>query len=119
MQDDIRSQLIKQFPSEVVESTDNTGATIYVCPTCRRAITVGQPKCGGCEQVLSWDGVRRENMKKGIVIGTVEFELPIDFTPGDCRKCPLSYIGKSAGENVYECPMNWRGGCKMKIRTQE
>ena len=116
MQDDIRAQLIKQFPSEVIETTDPTGAAYYACPACRRAIATGQDKCGGCGQALSWNNIHKEMVEvKGIKKGRIEFELPADFSLGDCRKCPLSYIGRSGDENVYECPLNWRGTCKMKI----
>lgn len=115
MQEDIRAQLIKQFPSEVIELTDMTGAQYYACPTCRRAVAIGQAKCGGCTQTLSWDRIRRENECKGIRKGCIEFDLPIDFTPGNCRKCPLSYIGRNVEGNVYECPLNLRGSCRIKI----
>ena len=40
MQDDIREQLIKQFPSDVVEILDQSGKPYYGCPTCKRAVTV-------------------------------------------------------------------------------
>jgi len=117
MQDDIRAQLIKQFPSEVIETTNQAGESYYACPACRRAVASGQDKCGGCMQVLSWDNIRKEMIeKKGIKKGIIEFDLPADFSKGDCRKCPLSYIGRSGDENVYECPLNWRGSCKMKIQ---
>ena len=48
MQDDIREQLIKQFPSDVVEILDQSGKPYYGCPTCKRAVTVGTDKCPGC-----------------------------------------------------------------------
>ena len=32
MQDDIREQLIKQFPSDVVEILDQSGKPYYGCP---------------------------------------------------------------------------------------
>ena len=117
MQDDIRAQLIKQFPSEVIEAVDTAGREYYACPTCRRAVAQGQDKCNACKQVLSWSNIRKEIIETvGIKKGYIEFELPADFSLGDCRKCPLSYIGRSGDENVYECPMNWRGSCKMKIK---
>ena len=50
MQDDIREQLIKQFPSDVVEILDQSGKPYYGCPTCKRAVTVGTDKCPGCGQ---------------------------------------------------------------------
>ena len=117
MKDDIRAQLIKQFPSEVIETTNQMGESYYACPACRRAVAVGQEKCGSCTQVLSWDNIRKEMVeKKGIKKGIIEFEIPADFSKGDCRKCPLSYIARSGDENVYECPLNWRSACKMKIQ---
>ena len=33
MQDDLRAELIKQFPSEVIETKDMTGKEYYACPT--------------------------------------------------------------------------------------
>lgn len=117
MRDDLRAQLIKQFPSEVIETVDTEGREYYACPTCRRAITQGQEQCGSCKQILSWKNIRKEVMEKvGIKKGYIEFEIPGDFSPGDCRKCPLSYIARSGDENVYECPMKWRGTCKMMIK---
>ena len=38
MQDDLRAELIKQFPSEVIETKDMTGKEYYACPTCKRAV---------------------------------------------------------------------------------
>lgn len=115
MQNDLRAELIKQFPSEVIEMTDRNGESYYACPTCKRAIATGTEKCHGCNQMLSWDNIRKENVAKGIKKARLEFELPIDFAKGDCRKCPLSYIGRSGDENVYECPLQQRGSCKLEI----
>lgn len=117
MQDNLREQLIKQFPAEVIEVMDGDSRTYYACPACRRAITQGQEQCNACKQILSWNKIRKEIIEKvGMKIGTIEFEIPGDFSIGDCRKCPLSYITRSGDENVYECPMRWRGICKMKIK---
>ena len=99
MQDDIREQLIKQFPSDVVEILDQSGKPYYGCPTCKRAVTVGTDKCPGCGQVLAWDHIRKENQKKGTMTAVLKFEVAGDFTKGDCRKCPLSYIAKEKNEN--------------------
>ncbi len=115
MQNDLRAELIKQFPSEVFELVDRNGAPYYACPTCKRAVSVGTDKCQGCNQVLSWENIRKENVKKGIIKARLEFEVPIDFAKGDCRKCPLSYIGKSGDDNVYECPLQQRGACKLEL----
>lgn len=118
MQNDLRADLIKQFPSEVIETEDRNGKSFYACPTCKRAVSVGTEKCQGCNQVLSWDNIRKEDIKKGIKKAKLEFEVPIDFAKGDCRKCPLSYIGKSGGDNVYECPLQSRGACKLIIEEE-
>ena len=48
MQDDLRAELIKQFPSEVIETKDMTGKEYYACPTCKRAVSIGTEKCQGC-----------------------------------------------------------------------
>lgn len=116
MQDDLRAQLIKQLPSEVVENVDTTGALYYACPACHRPVAMGQNKCGGCNQALSWDNVRKDAERNGQKRGYVEFDLPLDFTVGNCRKCPLSYIGRSGDDNVYECPLGWRGSCKIQVK---
>lgn len=117
MRDDLRAELIKQFPSEVIETTDDEGKGYYACPTCHRAITHGQEQCSSCKQILSWKNIRKEMAEKvGIKKGYIEFELPGDFVPGNCRKCPLSYIAKSGNESVYVCPMKWRNACKLEIK---
>lgn len=115
MQEDLRAQLIRQFPSEVVEVADMDGKTYYACPTCKRAVAFGMDKCNGCNQKLSWENIRKQNQSRGIKRATVEFEVPNDFSKEDCRKCPLSYIGRSGDENVYECPLQMRGSCSLKI----
>lgn len=116
MQDDLRAELIKQFPSEVLEVTEQSGKSYYVCPTCQRVITVGEDKCGGCGQVLSWENIHKRDMEKGgIRKATLSFEVAGDFAKGDCRKCPLSYIAKENHENVYECPLKMRSNCKLEI----
>ena len=115
LQDDLRAQLIKQLPAEVVENIDSTGAMYYACPSCHRPVAMNQTKCSTCDQNLSWENVRKDAERKGIKRGRVEFDLPIDFTLGNCRKCPLSYIGRSKQENVYECPLRAQGSCKITI----
>ena len=105
MQDDLRAELIKQFPSEVIETKDMTGKEYYACPTCKRAVATGTEKCQGCGQKLSWDNIRHE----------IEFDVPADFALEDCRKCPLSYIGRNGDENVYECPLQMRGSCRLEL----
>lgn len=115
MQEELRAQLIKQLPSEVVENVDTTGALYYACPTCKRPVALGQTNCGGCNQALSWDNVRKDAERTGLKRGRIEFDLPLDFTLGNCRKCPLSYIGRSGDENVYECPLGSRNACKVQV----
>lgn len=115
MQEDLRAQLIKQLPSEVVENADTTGALYYACPTCKRPVALGQNNCVSCNQVLSWDNVRKDAERSGQKRGRIEFDLPLDFTLGNCRKCPLSYIGRSGDENVYECPLGSRNVCKIEV----
>ncbi len=111
LHDDVRAELIKQFPAEVVEMTDDSGKGYYVCPTCRRTVTVKAPKCQGCNQMLGWSNIRKEEEEKGVKMASLEFEVPSDFTKGDCRRCPISYIGKAQ----YECPLNMRNNCRLTI----
>lgn len=116
MQDNLRAELIKQFPAEVVEMTEQSGNKYYACPTCKRAITRGETKCTNCSQVLSWDSIRQEEqVRVGSKTATLTFEVAGDFVKGDCRKCPLSYIAKLNTENVYECPLKMRANCKLEI----
>lgn len=115
LQDDLREQLIKQFPAEVVELTEADGKTNYVCPTCKKIVTLGMDKCSGCSQVLAWDNIRKQSSAKGVKTAILKFEVSGDFAKGDCRKCPLSYIGKDHNENVYECPLKMRTNCKLEL----
>lgn len=120
MHEDLRASLIKQFPSEVVELTQPNGKKYYACPTCKRAIGRSDTKCNGCLQVLSWDNIRQIEIEKtGIKTATLSFEVPGDFTKGNCRKCPLSYISKSGLENIYECPLKMRNACRLEISDAE
>ena len=102
MQDNLREELIKQFPAEVVELVEPSGKKFYACPTCKRVVTLNESKCAGCSQ-------------KGVKTATLKFEVGGDFNKGDCRKCPLSYIAKENNENVYECPLKMRANCKLEI----
>ncbi len=116
LQDDLRAQLIKQFAAEVVELTEQGGKRFYACPTCKRSVVKSYDKCPSCQQVLSWQNIRMEEQgTAGPRYATFKIEVPGDFSKGDCRKCPLSYIAKSAQENVYECPLNRRANCPMEI----
>lgn len=119
MQESLRAELIKQFPSEVVETTKQNGNTYYACPTCTRPVSRGDKQCPGCGQVLSWDNIRHiEEEQVGTRMATLSFEVPGDFSPGNCRKCPLSYITKSNNENIYECPLKMRTACKLDISNK-
>lgn len=116
MQDNLREELIKQFQAEVIEVTERSGNVYYACPTCKRAITRGDDKCAGCGQALSWNNIRQEEIgRAGVRHATLTFEVAGDFEKGYCRKCPLSYIAKSNGENVYECPLKMRSHCGLEI----
>lgn len=114
MTEELREQLIRQFPAEVVETKGEMDQVYYSCPSCGRPVSMGMEKCG-CGQSLSWKNIKSTEAAKGLRKATLQFEVPIDFTRGDCRKCPISYIGKSDGENVYECPLKMRGSCKLEL----
>jgi len=117
LQDDLRAQLIKQFAAEVVELTEQSGKKYYACPTCKRPVAKSDDKCPGCQQMLSWQNIRVvEQGPNGPKYAVLRFEVPAEFSKGDCRKCPLSYIAKSATENVYECPLNLRSRCPIEIQ---
>ena len=49
MQDNLREELIKQFPAEVVELVEPSGKKFYACPTCKRVVTLNESKCAGIE----------------------------------------------------------------------
>lgn len=40
MQDNLREELIKQFPAEVVELVEPSGKKFYACPTCKRVVNI-------------------------------------------------------------------------------
>ena len=115
MQNDLKAELLKQFPAEVVESEDTNGAITCVCPTCKRAVTSSMDKCSICGQKLAWNNIMKKKMGKGGTKARLIFDIPADFTKGDCRKCPLSYIVKRDGESSYDCPLNMRNSCKLEI----
>ncbi len=114
MTEELREQLIKQFAAEVVETMGEMEQIYYSCPLCGRPVSRGMDKCG-CGQALSWKNIKSVEKAHGIKKAKLEFEVSADFTKGDCRKCPISYIGKSNGENVYECPLKMRSSCKLEI----
>ncbi len=116
LQDELREQLIKQFQAEVIILVEQTGEEYYACPTCKRHVAVSYDKCPSCDQKLKWDNIRRVELEtKGSKRANLTFNVPGDFVKSDCRKCPLSYIGKSDGENVYECPLGLRNHCPLEI----
>lgn len=116
LQDDLRAQLIKQFAADAMVITDESGAESYVCPTCKRQVAKSNDKCPACDQVLKWDSVKRvETEQVGEKTATITFKVPGDFVKGDCRKCPISYIGRRDSENVYDCPLNKRNTCPLTI----
>lgn len=114
LQDDLRASLIKQFPADVVIIKENNGTEYYACPTCKRPVAMGKDKCSSCDQVLKWDNIKEEEIKTvGVKTASLTFEVAGDFVKGDCRKCPLSYISRRDGENVYDCPLNLRNSCPL------
>jgi len=116
MKEDLRNELIKQFPSAVVQTNDEMGNSYYACPTCNRAISARATKCSNCNQVLSWDSIRQiEKETVGSKTATLTFEVPGDFVKGNCRKCPLSFITNLKDENIYECPLKMRNSCELEI----
>lgn len=72
MQDNLREELIKQFPAEVVELVEPSGKKFYACPTCKRVVTLNESKCAGCSQVLSWDHIRQEGDGEGCEDGNLK-----------------------------------------------
>lgn len=115
LQEDLRAELIKQFPAEAIEVADRNGKIYFACPTCKRAVVLNQDKCTGCNQVLGWNNVQKKVQAAGTKKAKIVFEVPDDFTNGDCRKCPLSYITKSGDSNAYECPLKMRTNCRLEF----
>ena len=94
---------------------DGRNEAYYSCPTCGRAVSLGMDKCT-CSQVLSWKNIQQEEAAMGDKRkAIIEFEVSSDFTKGNCRKCPISYLGKNGTDNVYECPLKMRGSCSIKL----
>ena len=116
MKDHLREELIKQFNAEVCEVTKPSGEKYYACPTCKRTVARSDTRCSGCGQALSWNSIRQEEEKRaGTAHATLRFEVPGDFSAGDCRRCPLSYIAKRNDENVYECPLRMQNRCGLEV----
>ena len=117
LQDNLRAQLIKQFPADAITLISNMGEEYYACPTCKRHLAINNEKCPSCDQVIKWDNIRKKEMEQsGVKTAILSFEVPGDFTKANCRKCPISYIAKSERESVYECPLGKRNNCPLEIK---
>ncbi|MCR5154000.1 MAG: hypothetical protein K6B75_04040 [Lachnospiraceae bacterium] len=115
MQDDIRIELIKQFPAEVIRIEDRLGSDFFVCPTCKHPVTSDMKKCAGCGQVLSWANVSSNDLLPRTKKALVHFDVPADFIKGDCRNCPIAKVKKNTIENRYECPIGTSNDCKLEF----
>jgi len=113
--DDIKAQLIRQFPAEVLEQKGSMNQMYYSCPTCGRMVSLGMDKCAGCSQILSWKNINQKSSPNGKRKAVLEFEVMEEFNVGDCRRCPISYINPHGSESTYECPLKVRGSCKIQI----
>ena len=113
--DDIKAQLIRQFPAEVLEQKGSMNQMYYSCPTCGRMVSLGMDKCAGCSQILSWKNINQKSSPNGKRKAVLEFEVMEEFNVGDCRRCPISYINPHGSESTYECPLKLRGSCKIQI----
>ena len=113
--DDIKAQLIRQFPAEVLEQKGSMNQMYYSCPTCGRMVSLGMDKCAGCSQILSWKNINQKSSPNGKRKAVLEFEVMEEFNVGDCRRCPISYINPHGCESTYECPLKMRGSCKIQI----
>lgn len=116
LEDDVRASLIKQFAAEVVYMKEEGGKEYYACPSCKRPVAMSKEKCSSCAQTLNWNSIREEEKRRfGNKKATLVFDVPGDFSKSDCRKCPLSYIAKTDGENMYECPLGMRNNCPLEL----
>ncbi len=113
--DDIKAQLIRQFPAEVLEQKGSMNQMYYSCPTCGRMVSLGMDKCAGCSQILSWKNINQKSSPNGKRKAVLEFDVMEEFNVGDCRRCPISYINPHGSESTYECPLKMRGSCKIQI----
>ena len=113
--DDIKAQLIRQFPAEILEQKGSMNQMYYSCPTCGRMVSLGMDKCAGCSQILSWKNINQKSSPNGKRKAVLEFEVMEEFNVGDCRRCPISYINPHGSESTYECPLKMRGSCKIQI----
>lgn len=116
LQEDLRAQIIKQFAADVVLITERDGNEYFACPTCKHQIMNNAQKCTSCEQNLKWDNIRHEEYKKaGMKTAVLKFDVPGDFVKSDCRRCPLSFIAKREGSNIYDCPLGMRNNCPLEV----
>lgn len=116
LEDDLRTQIIKQFAADVILLQDKSGKQYYACPTCKRQALMNSGKWLSCDQVLKWDHIRAEEQEQvEIKKATLTFEVPGTFSKSDCRRCPLSYIARIDGTSSYECPLNMRNNCPLEI----
>ncbi len=116
LEGELRADLIKQFAADVLHIKEDNGKEYYVCPSCKRPVAMSKERCGSCMQTLNWKRIREEDKRRcGVKKATLVFEVPGDFSLSDCRKCPLSYIAKHDGDNVYECPLGMRSNCPLKL----
>ena len=116
IENDLREKIIKQFPVDAIHIKEDNGREYYACPACRRPVAMSKERCGSCLQTLNWDRIREEDKRRcGVKKATLVFDVPGDFFVSDCRKCPLSYIAKIDGDNVYECPLSMRNNCPLEI----
>ncbi len=116
--EEVKVQLIRKFPVEVVETEGSMSAIYYSCPTCGRSVSKGMDKCAGCDQILSWKNIGRKETKNGIKKAIARFEVPMEFEAGDCRKCPISYLSKDGMVEIYECPLRMRGSCGLELAEE-
>jgi len=91
-------------------------AGLYPHMTARQN-AVMKAKCMGLtdpeavDRVLEATGMNNTGKKKA----KLEFEVSEEFTIGDCRKCPISYIDNNGSQSVYECPLKMRGSCGIQL----
>lgn len=117
MDNNIRLELIKQFPAEAIKIEDRIGSNFYACPTCKRPVTPDMLKCTSCGQLLKWSDKEMADVKKTIK-ASVSFDVPIDFVKGNCRKCPIAKVRRNSFENNYECPLGVSSNCPVEFKNQ-
>ena len=116
-----KAEILKQIPVNVTVK-EVEGENKYFCPTCDREAIFGQPMCNFCKQKLSFDKIKKAEVAEAgyETIATLSFSVANDFTPGDCRKCPISFIAKDPSGNIYACPLNpEKKGCPLKLTKKK